>query len=112
VSQENVERIRRTYEVPYGGQEWAALVEEFVAAECELEDRTLPEVAAGLTGPDAIRAEAAQMNDTFDDVQYAVEDILGFDDRIAVRVRGSARGKASGINGTWEETLEAVGLRE
>ena len=134
MSRERAERVRRIYDVPYGGEEWAALVEEFVAPDCELKDRTLPEVAADLKGPEAIRAEATQMSLAFEDVRYTVEDVLDLDDAVAVRVRGSARGKASGmtvegtlghlfsfragkvarvdIYGTWEEALQAVGLRE
>ena len=134
MSRENVEAVRRIYDVPFGGLEWGALVDEFTATDCELEDRTFPEAAAGLTGPAAIRANAAQMTEVFEDVHYTVEDILDLDDRVAVRVRGSARGKGSGMTvdgtlghlftfraekvaridvyGTWEEALEAVGLRE
>ena len=134
MSQDNVEHVRRCYAVPYGGEEWLALVDEFVAADCEVADRTLPEVAAGLKGPTALRAAAAYMTDAFEDVNYEAEDVLDLDDQVAVRVRGSGRGKGSGVHiggtlghlftfhagkvvrlevyGTWDEALEAAGLRE
>jgi hypothetical protein len=96
MSRENVEKLRRIYAVPYGGEEWLALVDEWVDADCELEDRTLPEVAVGLKGPAALRAEAARMMEAFEDVSYEVEDVLDLDERAAVRLRGSGRGRSSG----------------
>ena len=134
MSQENIEIVRVAYAAPFGGEEWLAYVEAFVATDCEIEDRTLPEEAPGLKGPAAARAEAAQMLDAFEDVSYTVEDLVDLDDRVLVRVRGSARGKGSGIRidgtlghlwrlrdekvvrldvyGTWQEALEAAGLSE
>jgi hypothetical protein len=134
MSRENVEVVREAYTIPFGSEEWFAGVEALVAADCELEDRTLPEVASGLKGPPALRAEAAHMLDAFEDVSYAVEDLRDLDDRVLVRLRGTGRGRASGIRidgtvgalwtfrsgmvvrldiyGSWEEALEAVGLRE
>ena len=134
MSRQNLENVRRCYAAPYGGEEWLALVEEFVAADCELEDRTLPEVAVGLKGPAAMRALAAHMTDAFEDLNYEVEDVLDLDDRVAVRLRGSGRGRGSGmridgtlghlltlragklvrleIYGGWDETLDAAGLGE
>jgi ketosteroid isomerase-like protein len=134
MSEENVEIVRSAYDVPYGGDEWLGRVEKFVAADCEVEDRTLPGVARGLKGPEAMRAEAAHMREAFEDVSYTVEDLVDLDDRVLVRVRGSGRGRGSGIRidgtlghllrlhagkvvrfdvyGTWEEALEAAGLSE
>ena len=134
MSQENVELVRRAYTIPFGGEQWLAGVEELVAADCELEDRTLPEVASGLKGPAALRAEAAYMLDAFEDVSYTVEDLRDLEDRVLVRLRAAGRGRGSGIRidgtvgalwtfrarkvvrldiyGSWKEALEAVGLRE
>ena len=36
----------------------------------------MPEAARGLKGPAAARAEAAQMLDAFEEVSYAVEDLI------------------------------------
>jgi ketosteroid isomerase-like protein len=134
MSQENVEIVRGAYAVPFGGEEWLARVEALVDADCEIEDRTLPEVAPGLKGPTAARAVAAQMLGTFEDVSYEAEDLVDLDDRVLVRVRGSGRGKGSGIRidgtlghlwtlragkvvrldvyATWQEAVEAAGPRE
>jgi ketosteroid isomerase-like protein len=134
VSQENVEIVRGAYTVPFGGEEWLAKVQEIVDPECEIEDRTLPEVAPGLRGPTAARAVAAQMLGAFDDVDYTVQDLVDLDDRVLVRVRGSGRGKGSGIRidgilghlwtlragrvvrldvyATWQEAVEAAEQQE
>jgi ketosteroid isomerase-like protein len=134
MSEENLEIVRSAYDVPYGGDEWLVRVDTYVAADFELEDRTLPGVAQGLKGPEAMRAEAAHMREVFEDVSYAVEDLVDLDDRVLVRLRGSGRGKGSGIRvdgtlghlwrlragkvvrvdvyGTWQEALEAAGLSE
>jgi ketosteroid isomerase-like protein len=106
-------------------------VDEFVAADFQIEDRTLPDVAVGLHGLAAARAETAHMLDAFEDVDYAVEELHDLDDRVLVRVRGSGRGRGSGLRiegtlghlwtfragkvvrfdvyGTWQEALDAVG---
>ena len=132
MSEENVQVVRSAYAVTYGGDEWLANVEAIVAPDCEIEDRTLPELAPGLKGPAAARAEAALMLDAFEDVSYAIEDLIDLDDRVLVRVRGSARGKGSRVRvdgtlghlwrlrdgkvvrfdvyGTWQEALEAAGI--
>jgi hypothetical protein len=129
---ENVENARRVYAVPYGGEEWLALVDEFVAADCELVDRTMSVVAVELKGPAAMRAAAADMTETFEDINYEVEDVLDVDGQLAVRLRGSARGRGSGmridgtlghlltfraaklvrleIYGKWDEAVNAAGL--
>jgi hypothetical protein len=134
MSEENLEVVRRAYAAPYGGEEWLENVDAFVAKDCEIEDRTFPEAGTGLKGPAAARAMAAQMLDTFEDVSYAIEDLVDLDDRVLVRVRGSARGKGSGIQidgtlgqlwrlsegkvvrldiySTWQEALDAAGLSE
>jgi hypothetical protein len=79
-----------------------------------------------------MRAEATQMMDAFEDVHYEIEDLRDLGDQIVIRVRGSARGRGSGIQvdgtlghvwtlrggkaarfdvyGTWEEALKAAGL--
>jgi len=134
LSQENVDLVREAYANPFGGEVWLALVDKFVAADCVIEDRTLPDVAVGLRGPGAARAEAAHMLDVFEDVDYAIEELRELDDRVLVRVHGSAQGRGSGLRivgtlghlwtlrarkvvrfdvyGTWQEALDAVGLRE
>jgi ketosteroid isomerase-like protein len=131
LSEANVELVRGYYAVPYGGEAWHPLVDEFVAADCVVEDRTLPDVAIGLRGPAAARAEATHMLDAFEDVDYAVEELRDLGDRVLVRVLGSARGRGSGVRiegtlahlwtlrsgkvvrfdvyGTWQEALDAVG---
>ena len=131
VSQENVDLVRTAYATSYGGEDWCAWVDEFLAADCEIEDRTLPDVAVGLRGPAAARAEAAHMLDAFEDVDYAVEEMRDLDDRVLARVRASGRGRGSGLRidgtlghlwtlhagkvvrfdvyGTWQEALDAVG---
>lgn len=132
MSLENVENARRVYAAAYGGEEWLALIDELVAANCELVDGTMPATAVELTGPAAMRAAAADMTETFEDIHYEVEDVLDLDDRLAVRLRGSARGRGSGmrvdgtlghlltfragklvrleIYGTWDEAVDAAGL--
>jgi ketosteroid isomerase-like protein len=132
MSLENVENARSVYAAPYGGEEWLALVDEFVAADCELVDGTMSAAAVQLKGPAAMRAAAADMTETFEEIRYDVEDVLDLDDRLAVRLRGSARGRGSGmrvdgtlghlltfragklvrleIYGTWDEAVAAAGL--
>jgi ketosteroid isomerase-like protein len=75
-----------------------------------------------------------QMDEAFENIHYEIEDLLDLGDRIVVRVRGSARGKGSGIRidgtlghvwtlragkavrfdvyPTWQEALEAAGVSE
>jgi ketosteroid isomerase-like protein len=132
MSEENVEIVRGAYDAPFGGEEWLAGLDALVDADFEIEDRTLPEPAPDLKGPAAGRAEAAQLLDALEDVNYPAEDLVDLDDRVPVLVRGSARGKGSGIriNGTlghlwrlrggkvvrlvvyatWQEAREAAGL--
>jgi hypothetical protein len=135
MSQENVELVRSAYSTLFGSEEWSAWVEEFIAPDFEIEDRTLPEVSQGLRGPDAAYAEASYLRESFDEVRYEVEDLQQLsDDRVLVRVRASARGLASGLQidgtighlwamkarkvtrldvyGTWADALKAVGLAE
>jgi ketosteroid isomerase-like protein len=131
LSEANVELMRAAYATPYGGEAWLSLVDEFVAADCEIEDRTLPGVAVGLRGPAAARAEAAHMLDAFEEVDYAAEEFRDLGDEVLVRVRGSGRGRGSGLRiegtlghlwtlragkvvrldvyGTWQEALDAAG---
>ena len=132
MSEGNAEIVRRGYAVEYGGDDWLAIVDRYIAADCAVEDRTLPEVAADLRGPAAFRAGAAYMLDTFDEVGYVVEELRELDNQTLVRVRGSARGKGSGVHvegtlghiwtlragkvvrldiyPTWDDALAAAGL--
>jgi ketosteroid isomerase-like protein len=131
---EFVEALRRAYAAPFGQEESFAFLESFATSDFQLQDRTLPEAAPELRGVEAMRVESAQMTEAFEDVHYEIEDLLELGDRIAIRVRGSARGRGSGIRvdgtlghvwtlrggkaarfdvyGTWEETLDAVGLSQ
>ena len=83
---------------------------------------------------DPPEAAAAASKDVFEDVDYAIEELRELDDRVLVRVHGSAQGRGSGLRivgtlghlwtlrarkvvrfdvyGTWQEALDAVGLRE
>jgi ketosteroid isomerase-like protein len=134
MSREFLEALRRVYAAPFGQEESFAAIEAFATSDFQIEDRTLPEAAGELRGVEAMRAEAAQMTEAFEDVHYEIEDLLDLGDRIVVRVRGSARGKGSGIRvdgilghvwtlrdgnverfdvyGTWQDALNAVGLSE
>jgi ketosteroid isomerase-like protein len=134
MSREFVEALRRVYAARFGHEESFAVIDAFATSDFQIQDRTLPETAGDLRGVEAMRAEAAQMTEAFEDVHYEIEDLLDLGDRIVVRVRGSARGKRSGIRvdgilghvwtlragnverfdvyGTWQDALNAVGLPE
>jgi ketosteroid isomerase-like protein len=131
VAQGNREIVRGGYLAAFGGEEWRARTEAWVAPDFELDDRTLPEVARGLKGPAAMRAEADYMLDAFEDVRYELEELRELGDRVLARVRASGRGKGSGmridgtlghiwtmrdgqavrleIYGSWDEALQAAG---
>ncbi len=131
MSRTNLELARSAYAARFGSEEWSAWVEEFVAPEFELDDRTLPEVSRNLRGPEAAYADAAHMNDSFEDIGYDIEELSELPDgRAFVRVRASARGRASGMRvdgtlghvwswsegratrpdvyGTWDDAVRAV----
>jgi hypothetical protein len=134
MSREFVEALRRVYAARFGHEESFAVIDAFATSDFQIQDRTLPEADSELRGVEAMRAEAAQMTEAFEDVHYEIEDLLDLGDRIVIRVRGSARGRGSGIRidgvlghlwtlrggkaerfdvyGTWEEALKAAGLSE
>jgi hypothetical protein len=135
MSQEDMELVRSAYAQRWGTSEWSAWVESFIASDFELEDRTLPEVAQGLRGTEAVYAVAARMGESFEDVLYEIKETRVLDDgRVLVHVHAFARGRGSGvpIDGTlghawvcvdgrvrrldvyarWDDALDAVGLSE
>jgi len=62
----NADLVRAAYELEYGGEDWHRWVDEHLSPEFEIEDRTLPDEFAGLSGSTAARAHAARMLDAFE----------------------------------------------
>jgi SnoaL-like domain len=133
MSRSDVELVRSAYSTLFGSDEWAEWIEAFIASEFELKDRTLPDVAHDLRGPEAAYAAAAHVRESFDWVRYDIEELRQpTDGRVLVRVRASGQGSASGMHidgtlghfwavadakvvrldvyATWSDALEAVGL--
>ena len=130
MSRENVEIAVTGYEAVLRGES----SDDFLAADFEVHDRTLPEVSESRRGPDAMRAVREAMADAFDDFRYDVEEARDLGDRVLVRAHVFARGRGSGIDldgtmghlwtfahgkatrldvyGSWAQALEAVGLSE
>src|SRR3954451_8930338 len=126
----NADLVRAAYALEYGGEDWLRWVDEHLSPEFEIEDRTLPEELAGLSGSTAARAHAARMRDAFEQVGYAIEELRDLGDRVLVRARGHGRGRGSGVSiegtlghlwalrngrvarldvyGTWQEALDAA----
>jgi ketosteroid isomerase-like protein len=132
MSQENVEMLRREY-VRALREDWS-LSAVPLAPDFQVVDSTLPEAAGPERGRDALRAARLRMSEVFADFGYEVEEAMDLGDCVLIRAHVFARGRGSGLEldgtmghlwtftkgaasrldvfGTWDEALEAVGLRE
>jgi ketosteroid isomerase-like protein len=133
MSQENVEIVRRGYEVFASGR----ISFEFLDPEIQWRGpRQFPDLAAPRYGHDGVREYIAKLNEAFDDYRMVAEEFIDLgNDRVLVFAREGGRGKGSGLevqtnptahlytlrNGKairmqsyWEraEALEAAGLSE
>jgi ketosteroid isomerase-like protein len=127
----NEDIARESYESFNRGERPIAF--EMLDEQFELHDHSVPDMPVH-HGPDAILANLAQMRESFDDLRYEVERIIGLDDRVLALVQASGRGKLSGITiggaaghlwtfredsivredvfPSWDEALEFVRLAE
>jgi uncharacterized protein len=133
MSQENVEVVRRGYELVARGdmKQLAAYYREYLHPEYEYRSDLAGEAFRGLAGALAF---AAELHETFEGYTLEIEEIIDAGEQVLVVSRQSGRGAESGlplqwpINVVWTfdggkvvrgralssraEALEAVGLRE
>ena len=132
MSQENVELVRRAYEV-LTPREYSRLP-EFFAPDVELDlSRNVfnPVTVRGYEGAERL---VGMVNDVWDDFRFEVEELIDAGDRVFAAVRLSGKGKGSGVSDDQQdfhvitirdgrctrlevhrdraEALEAVGLSE
>ncbi|HVE67309.1 MAG TPA: nuclear transport factor 2 family protein [Solirubrobacteraceae bacterium] len=132
MSREDVELLYATYRRFNDGDHDAVL--EAVDRDVVLRDRTLPDYAEEVVGRAAYAGYLQQLRASFGDLSYEIESVEELGDRLVVKVRATAVGADTGagvsgvmghvwrmaggkgtrvdIYATWEETLDAVGLRE
>jgi ketosteroid isomerase-like protein len=131
MSQENVEIVRRVYEL-WPTQQWSLIPDYFDPnVEIDLSRNVFnPDVYRGHGG---IHAVLQRIYDMWDDFQMVPTEIIGGGDKVLATVRMSGTGKESGVNVAMEvmtvwtlrdskiihvaggfrvEALEAVGLAE
>src|SRR5262245_10014683 len=97
MSQENVDRLRRGYEVLTREGIDAALSLGYIAPNIVVrESEDVPDTDV-YRGHDGMRRLLGAFFETFDDVRFEPDEFFDLDDRILVGVRTVGRGKGSGV---------------
>ena len=107
MSQENVEIAKRVVEA-FNGRD-AAAASELTTPDFEWFPAMATSVEGGsYRGDEGIRRYLAEVNETWDELRLVVDEFRELDDeRVAVLVHGTGRGKASGLEYSPEMTRTA-----
>jgi ketosteroid isomerase-like protein len=96
VSQENVDRVRRSYDA-FNTGDLDAWIEEFLDPEIEWQAAREDPDAALHRGHDEIRRYAAQWTEAYEDLRLNPLEVLDAGDRVFSWVHVTGRGRASGM---------------
>jgi ketosteroid isomerase-like protein len=127
---DNVARFERAFDAFTKGDMETAL--EHIDPSFEVDDRVAPEANPSERGPEALIANSAQVYEAFGEISWEPVEIVDLGDRVLVRVRMTAVGRATSlpidedvghlytmegikavklvIYRTWDEAREAAGL--
>ena len=103
MSQENVELVRRAYEVfnlrelSWSASEFFSRASEFFAPDIEIDLSRNVFNAATFRGYEGVERAVVMVNDVWDDFRFEVEELIDAGDKVFAAVQLSGKGKGSGV---------------
>ena len=109
MSRQDVDELRIAWDAYSRGDLERAF--QAVHPEFEVQDHMIPEASAAGMGADALLANRQQVGEAFSDLTYEPLEFIDLQGRILVRVRGTGKGRHTGL-AVAEETGQLWTLRD